>query len=415
MYKYLVPTLALLLLSSCGGSNNGLTNSTGGGGGGGGGGTSAPNVAPLTVEIGPAGPTFINIPFVSITVCAPGTTNCQTIDNIEVDTGSTGVRILASVLNNSLLQALPQQFYGATSLPVAECAQFADGYSWGPVMAADVGIASEKASGVAVQIIGASNFTQIPSDCSTPVPNEEDTVATFGANGIIGVGVFAQDCGSNCAQGVISGTYYQCPTNGGNCTGITEAVDAQVSNPVASFATDNNGVVVVLPNVAAGGAASVSGSLIFGIGTASNNALGKATVLSTDPTTGTLDVTFGGADYPLSVLDTGSNAFYFTDNSLSLCAQGTAGAGFYCTAENLSATITTASATQLTASFTIGDATTMVQANPTAAAYPQLAGPIGSSEAQTFDFGLPYFYGRSVFVAIEGTSAGGVTGPYIAY
>ena len=415
MPKYLVPTLAALaLLSSCGGSSNGLTNTIGGGGGGGGG-TSTPNSTPLTVEIGPAGASYINIPFVTITVCAPGTQNCQTIENIEVDTGSSGVRILASVLNASLLSALPQQFYGATSVPVAECAQFADGYSWGPVVAADVGIASEKASGIAVQVIGDSNFIQIPADCSGPVPNEEDTVATFGANGIIGVGVFAQDCGDSCAQGVISGTYYQCPTNGGGCIGITEADSMQVSNPVTSFAADNNGVIVELPNVAADGAVSVTGSLIFGIGTQSNNAFGSATVLETDPTTGTLDVTFGGTDYPLSLLDTGSNALYFNDNSLSMCAQGTAGAGFYCTPANLAATITTASATQLTASFSIGDASTMIEANPTGAAFPQLAGPIGSATPQTFDFGLPYFYGRPVFVAIEGMTADGVTGPFFAY
>jgi hypothetical protein len=32
-----------------------------------------------------------------------------------------------------------------------------------------------------------------------------------------------------------------------------------------------------------------------------------------------------------------------------------------------------------------------------------------------FDFGLPYFYGRNVFTAIEGMSAAGTPGPYYAY
>ena len=50
-----------------------------------------------------------------------------------------------------------------------------------------------------------------------------------------------------------------------------------------------------------------------------------------------------------------------------------------------------------------------------AAAYPQLAGPIGATQSQTFDFGLPYFYGRNIFTAIEGHGAGPSTGPFVAY
>jgi Protein of unknown function (DUF3443) len=409
MHRYFVPLLASLgLLAACGGGSGGLSS----GGGSSGGGTSGTNSVPLTVEIGPAGPDFVNIAFVTLTLCAPGTQNCQTIDNIQVDTGSSGLRIVSSVLNASLLQALPQQYVGGTTVPVVECAQFADGYSWGPVVSADLEIGGEAASGIPIQVIGNPGFTQIPTDCSSPVPSEEDTVASLGANGIIGVGVFAQDCGVNCANGVVSGTYYQCPTNGAGCTGIIEAVALQVPNPVAAFSTDNNGVVVSLPNVAAGGAASATGSLTFGIGTQSNNPLGNATVLATDGGTGTIDVTFSGTDYPSSVLDTGSNALYFNDDALSVCAAGSSTAGYYCTAANLSATITTASNTQLAASFAVGDAATMAQ---NGAAYPQLAAPFITAAPQTFDLGLPYFYNRNVFVAIEGTSAGGATGPFFAY
>src|SRR5215472_6954208 len=247
MHRYLALTSsALLMLASCGGSGLSGYGTTGGGGGGGGNTIAGPgpNVATMTVEIGPAGQGFVNIPFVTITVCAPGTNNCQTIDNIEVDTGSTGVRIIASVLNASLRSALPQQFVGATTTPVVECAQFADGYSWGPVKSADVSISSETASGLPIQVIGDPSIAQAaPSDCSTPVPNPENTVGTFGANGIIGVGVFAQDCGSVCASGVVAGTYYGCPTNGAACTGIMEPTNLQVSHPVAAFANDNNGVI----------------------------------------------------------------------------------------------------------------------------------------------------------------------------
>jgi hypothetical protein len=35
--------------------------------------------------------------------------------------------------------------------------------------------------------------------------------------------------------------------------------------------------------------------------------------------------------------------------------------------------------------------------------------------SDSFDYGLPFFYGRSVYTAIEGRSAGGTTGPYFAF
>jgi hypothetical protein len=395
---------SLLVLNSCGGGSYG--------------GTPPPppppqggNVATLTVDAGPA--QSINIPFITITICAPATSNCQTINGIEVDTGSYGLRIMSSVLNASLLSALPQQMVAGTTIPVVECAQFADGYSWGPVVSADVTISSEKASNIPIQVIGNPSFAQVPSDCSSVGP-QEDTVSSFGANGLIGVGVFQQDCGSACATGVIAGTYYQCPTNGGACSGIMEPTTLQVSNPVASFATDNNGVIVELPSVSANGAATASGVLVFGIGTQTNNGLGSATILATDPGAGTINVTFGNTQYPLSALDSGSNAYFFADSSLSVCGAGTA-PGFYCTPASISATITTHSNTQLAASFMTGDAASMIQANPMATAFPELAGPVPASAGQTFDFGLPYFFGRNVYVAIENMSAGGTLGPYLAY
>jgi len=73
-------------------------------------------------------------------------------------------------------------------------------------------VSGETASGVNVQIIGDPAYpnTTIPATCTGAPVN---TVATFGANGILGVGPFVQDCGSACVAAVTPlPVYYSCPS-----------------------------------------------------------------------------------------------------------------------------------------------------------------------------------------------------------
>jgi hypothetical protein len=46
---------------------------------------------------------------------------------------------------------------------------------------------------------------------------------------------------------------------------------------------------------------------------------------------------------------------------------------------------------------------------------PELAGALPSGNAGSFDYGLPFFYGRRVAVAVEGSTTTVGTGPYIAF
>jgi len=229
--------------------------------------TAAFNVVPIGVNAGPTNDA-INQPFVCVIICVPGTSNCQTIGGILIDTASTGLRILSSAVT----LPLPQQ-NGAGGAPVVECLPFVDGFTWGPVQTADVKLAGEQASAIAIQMIGTDRFGTIPSGCSSK-GTAENTQSDLNANGILGVGMFRQDCGSGCTFTGSSnpGLYYTCPT-AATCQVTTEPLANQVSNPVASFAGDNNGVVMQLPAVPTGGAPSITGSLIFGIGTQSNNQL----------------------------------------------------------------------------------------------------------------------------------------------
>jgi hypothetical protein len=383
-----------------------------GGGGGGGSGSVAPtppapttNVADVIVDQGPTS-NSVNSLFVSVTLCLPGSTNCQTIDHIQVDTGSYGLRILAPVLTLTLpLQTL------AGGQTLAECTIFVDGYSWGPVELADVQIAGETASSLPIQAIGDSRFTNVPADCSGMAMTEEDTVATFGANGILGIGPFASDC-PNCVNTVIPGTYYAC--SGTSCVGTMVPLSSQVPNPVTRFATDNNGTIIQLPTVADAGQLTVTGTLTFGVDTQSNNQSGTETVLTVDENA-ELTMTYKGQPLSQSFIDSGSNGIYFNDSSITVCTAMNL-TDFYCpanTLDNLVLSIQGLNGVLASANFSIGNAQTMFTNNPTFNAFPLLGGT--NPNAASFDYGLTFFYGRRVATVVEGSKTSVGTGPYIAF
>ena len=380
------------------------------------------NVAAVTVDGGPsglaAGTSDVNTLFVTVTVCAPGsTTNCQNIDHVEVDTASFGLRIMASVLNSSLMSALPQVKETSSGNPLTECAQFADGYSWGSIRTATVNIAAESAANTEVQLIGDPTFA-VPSSCGAGL-TQEDTVASFGANGILGIGPLVEDCGAACVTNALNGLYYNCPTDS-SCSGSTVTLAQQVSNPIVSFATDNNGAIVELPSLTPDTppdtAPTVAGSLIFGIGTEGNNALGGQTVIATPPGSQTVTTTFEGLTMTSSYIDTGSNGLFFPNTmSIQPCTNN---AGFYCPASTL--TFTGASAASISSSaasesvdFSIANADTLNTTYPNNVAFDDIGGPSASNN--TFDWGLPFFYGRSVYIAISGQTTSAGPGPYYAF
>ena len=400
MQRWCVAALSLMLgcLGGCGGGGGGSGNSTPSG--------TPQNVQPITVDAGPAN--IPDIPFVTITICAPGSTsNCQTIDHIEVDTGSTGLRILSSVVSASL--SLPQQ-NDASGNPVVECVQFADGFSWGPVKMVDLRIAGEQASSLPVQIIGDPAFASVPSTCSSSGP-PENTVTAFGANGLLGIGLFLQDCGNACAQFAVSGAYYTCPPSG--CQPTRVALAQQLQNPVGMFSVDNNGVLIQLPTLPATGAATATGSLIFGIGTQSNNGLGSATILGVDANTGNITTVFSNVTYTNSYIDSGSSVIFFGSNFYPICTGP--GAGFYCpaTMQNLSATLQGTNRATSTISFSVGNADQLFGTNPSFMAFSNIAVP--NPDPAGFAWGLPFFFGRNVFTALEGKNTPGGVGPYFAF
>ncbi|WP_153099098.1 DUF3443 domain-containing protein [Paraburkholderia hayleyella] len=404
---------ALLSLAACGGSDGNSNNSSGGGNGIDSlpaGPTMQPiaatasNTVPITVNGGVNNNT--NIPTVSVTVCAPGSNNCQKIDNVVLDTGSYGLRIVSSVLTPSLSAALPR--VTSSMGPLAECATFATGYAWGSVRTADVKVGGESASGIPVQITGDLPESSVPANGCVNGPSFS-TVQGVGANGILGVGVAPYDCGPSCFN-VLASSYYACSTES-SCAPVGVPLAQQVANPVLRFAVNNNGVIVQLPPVPNRGVPSVAGTLVFGINTQPNNMLNGVTRLYTDPFGNLTGSRFNGKQISVFV-DSGSNGFFFEDASLQLCQQPYA--GFYCPsmAQTRNATFVGKNGTQSNVSFNIANASVLFE-NSSNVVFNNLAGKAALPNAMMV--GLPFFFGRYVYYGMDRSDLPGGNAPYIAF
>ncbi|MGO9085960.1 MAG: DUF3443 family protein [Candidatus Sulfotelmatobacter sp.] len=387
-----------------------------------------PNVVTLNVDGGPVpGQIYPNAAFTSLTICYPGsTTTCQTVDGILVDTASYGLRVLQSKIP---LLKLPTSTdpLGNT---LENCASWPDGsFLWGPVSKADVYIGQETASGspALIQVIS-SALSIVPDGCSNGGTASDNTPQLLGANGILGIGPEPTDCtlsGVNYCDGSHQSTppnvYYACPSTGCSATDSPVLVNAQlqVSNPIPLFAADSNGVVIQIPSVSSP-QASVIGTMTFGIGTESNNGLGSATVLTLDDNDNFATV-FNGQTLSNSFIDSGSNALLFPD-SLPACTVHT---NLYCPSNttNLTATVEGKTQGQATVNFSVDNADTLFSTYGGDAVFGTLAGPSATSSpcqgnvACVFDWGFPFLYGRTVYIAIDGQSvpAGSPNAPWWAF
>ncbi len=398
--------------------------------------TSGSNVVAITVvnQVSGVSNLSFNNPLVSVTVCVPSTTTCATINNILVDTGSNGLRLFKSQLPAALVCASNGAGLcpmadpaNPTTNTIAECLPFADGYTWGPVSTAEVEIGSESAASVPIQIIDDSQpAPTAPGSCASGT--DLDSITYFDAYGILGVGQFVQDCSSTSCPST-SNVYFSCSSGGGGdtqgCNPTTQAAANEVSNPVAFFTTDNNGVIVQLQAIADTGAATGSGSLIFGIGTETNNGLGSATVLTTNAK-GYFTTSFNGQTLTEALLDSGSNALYFPAGAGSPLTVCTDAPDFYCPGSSTSLSDTSLSATNeggngtmSTVSFEVANLDYLAANDSSNYALDDVGGPgTGlTGLSNFFDWGLPFFYNRSIYVGIDGKTVSGTsdTGPFFAY
>jgi len=380
------------------------------------------NVATIHVNGGPVpGQVYANGAFINgVMICNPGSVAnltlpvCQSVDGILVDTGSYGLRILQSQIPLLSLPALTGVGVTSTSNTLENCYSFTDGsFVWGPVSRADVYIAGQMASQYITTLAANAAIVQVISSTSTGVPDgcsnggtDLNTPQLLGVNGILGIGPEPTDCtlaGVNYCDGsvqpVAPNIYYSCPKGGCAPTDtpvlVSQALHQQVTNLLPLFGQIR--AVIDLPPVA-GSEPTVDGTLTFG-GFAPSGA-----------TTYTLDsnnnfTTIVNGQNLTGFIDSGSSALYFPDN-LPSCSVSIS---FFCPAAQtpISATIQGNTQGQGTVDFAVDNADNLFSTYPGFAALTTLAGPASvdscSSATQlcTFDWGLPFFYGRPVLMKVD--------------
>jgi hypothetical protein len=366
------------------------------------------NVQPVTVDGDPVpNQSHLNVPYTSVLICAPGTSNCQIIDGILVDTGSVGLRIFKSELK------IPLQPINLSGGSLNGCTAFANmQFLWGEIAPADVYLAGEKAGGISVQLIADPTDFAIPSSCSNG-GTDANSQQVLTANGILGVGDEPTDCtlagvnfcDPNSATN-IPNIYFVCFGSEG-CAATLLSKTQQVSNPVAAFVNDNNGESLEFPSVGTA-LETVSGTMIFGINTQPNNAVDGATVFAIN-TKNNFTTMFGGQELTKSFIDSGSSLLSFPNvTGIQVCSDGFT----YCPAKPpISLSATNEGANKVGSgivTFQVDNYQTDIQNNPTDTAFEYLAAldgqPAVCKDGEgncTFDWGLPFFYGRRVFTSID--------------
>lgn len=412
-FSILMTLMASCSLSACGGGNS----------------APSPKIVPpanqvaVTVEQFNVNNPFPNRPYVTVTVCN-NSNECQDIDHVLLDTGSSGLRIMPGILNISL----PSQ-KDSSGNQIAECMQYGAGYFWGAQRLGTLKMAGETANNIPMTIAGDGNIPGVaPSGCADTGPNAIAGAPEF--KGILGIGPQQADCGTSCAQSAQTQMYFSC-TGGaaGSCTPVAMPIAMQTPNPVIKFSSDNNGTVIAFPQVTSP-QATLTGTLTFGIGTQQNNVLSSQKVYIPTVNNVFFQSLAGDVDGNASFafLDSGTNAYSLAQtgtpgilnappflqsiSGLSVCGQP---GGPFCPSSP--------SLIQMRLNGFTGNPVswqTITLADPTAAFNSNFA-VIPTLGFQNNNFpgysilGLPFFYGRAVATAIEGAGTPYGVGPYWAF
>lgn len=373
---------------------------------------------------------IVNRPVITVRLCVPGKyseADCVNVDHVLVDTGSAGLRIATPALVKPL--ALPA-VTDRSNNPVAECMRFVSGWTWGSLNHADVYVGGLVARNVSLQMMGYSSrnpqlggngggaFPNVPSECSTSIkanniaagatsdPDITD-VMQEGIQGIIGLSASAYNQ-------LYGDQYFICPA--GICSNASNFDPLLRPGHLSVYMSDYpGGVVLSFPSTGSNGARNMVGTLRFGI-----SSLPPAASRIRLNSIGQFTTILNGQSYTQSYIDSGSNGFFFDASTAMDLPACTTQKGFYCpaTSRTFTATMRDRLNSDSTVSFTVANTDALASLLTLPNGFNNLAGPVSTSTVSTLDptfaWGFPFFLGRTVYTAMEGTSVGGTYGT-VAY
>lgn len=286
--------------------------------------TNPPVQIPISIGSGLNGD-GINTMYVSIILCTNNAgTNCQTIDNIILDTGSFGLKINKSALAESFVLQMPRVITSDDKMVYA-CNTFGSGYVFAEEHYGVLKLDNTMTDDVIVQVIENSPTAEIPDSCIAKGPF--DNFESFGANGILGV------------NPAISLNNSSILLYKKNVNGIYEALslddESRVpilnNNPLPNLSNNNNGFVISIPPVTQNTNTNVSGTMILGVNTSSMNQVTDKTNLVVASEADLSSVCNSACFYSQitnpestipAVFDSGTNGWVFMNDDLRQCSYG---------------------------------------------------------------------------------------------
>lgn len=340
---------------------------------------------------------YVNAPCVSVSICDSSGNNCSTVNNVLLDTGSYGLRLFNSTISQNTLNNL-KPITDKNNNPVGECVSYGDGsQNWGGVYKANINLSSDAiAANVPIQIINSSFYTP-PSECYNATQSPQD----FGLNGVLGVGLYIADGGS----------YYSCNNNG--CSAISLSSNEQVSNPISFLPNNNNGLTLLFPSIPLNGAKNQSGTLYFGVNTNSQNTFNPSNVYKANTSNiPTFSSQYNSNSYS-AFLDSGTNTLSIANSGLTSCEFSSS---WLCPSNNTNLTFLNYNSnnTGIQSILTIGNASSLLNTNNTS--FSTIGTNLNFGIGLNYvDYGLPYFYGKTVQLVFQNSNSNLGTGPFWAW
>ncbi len=226
----------------------------------------------------------------------------------------------------------------------------------------------------------------------------------FGVNGILGVAPFINDEVSE---------YFSCNTS--SCSTQSIESNKKLANPIAFLAESYaNGVTFKFPTLGSNGATGAIGYAVFGVDTNSDNTF-ESSINIYPINIGTtcelficMYTTLLNTFIQYGFLDTGSNFFYFDDSNINN------NNGYYNPNPTLTLyPINTAeSNNKVATNINIANLDSLIYSTNNTA-FSNIGATIGFDGF--LDYGLPFFFGKTVYICFNGKSCNGINGPYWAF